>query len=186
MIYASIDLETTGLQPEWCQVLEIGCVVDDLQQPHQINPPTFHAYIRHEKIRGQPYALNLNRKILEILADNTHPHIMSPHEAGVNFHEFLNTHFGRNKVTAAGKNFQSFDMPFLTKLWNHINVKEMFHQRSIDPAFSFLRPDDKVLPDLQECLKRAGVNHPFQLHTAIDDAKAVVALVRHISDRNSQ
>lgn len=178
MKYASIDVETTGLEPDWCQVLEIAVVVDDLERPKDPNPPTFHAYITHPRIQGQPYALALNAKILKILSDDKDPDILTPTQALEKIREFLYRHFGTSKITAAGKNFQSFDKPFLASLWPQVKMNSVFHHRSIDPALAFSRKGDEHLPGLELCLKRANVTIPFEIHTAVDDAKAVIELVR--------
>ena len=50
----SIDLETTGLNSETCQILEIGAVTSEGE--------TFHCYVDNGLIQGEPYALQLNQK----------------------------------------------------------------------------------------------------------------------------
>jgi len=42
--YVSLDIETTGLNPENCQVLEIGAVIDDGTTPIE-DCPTFQCYV---------------------------------------------------------------------------------------------------------------------------------------------
>jgi len=175
--YASLDLETTGLDHTWCQILEIGVVIDDLDLPQDDNPPTFHAYVGHQRIQGEPYALNLNRDIIGIIAEGKHPDIVTPEQAGPKLVSFLQQHF-KKKVTAAGKNFQGFDKKFLDATMPDIDFK--FHHRTFDPVTNFYRKGDQQLPDLTECLKRANITLPFQLHTAVDDAKAIIALLRTI------
>ena len=69
MIYISIDVETTGLNPDSCQLLSFGAIVEDTEKKlpfHQI--PKFHcAILREERdiLRGELYALNMNRDLIE-------------------------------------------------------------------------------------------------------------------------
>lgn len=184
MKYASIDIETTGLDPNWCQILEIAIVIDDLDSlTPDPNPPTFHKYLQHDRIQGNPMALVMNADILKILADNKHPDIAKPafdgshQQLAIEINNFLYQHCDTDKPTAAGKNFQGFDKPFLDKLFN---PQLKFHHRCFEPTTSFYRKGDKTLPDLTTCLERANITLPFKLHTAVDDAKAVIALLRHI------
>src|SRR6056297_3418534 len=66
----SIDIETTGLNLEQCQMLEFSAVVDDTNDVKPIDElPSFTCYIENGKLlTGSPYALNMNKKILEILS----------------------------------------------------------------------------------------------------------------------
>ena len=68
MKYISIDIETTGLDPENCQVLSIGAVIEDT---NDIKPladlPTFHGVVLPNRIEGDPYAINLNRDLLQTI-----------------------------------------------------------------------------------------------------------------------
>jgi len=66
--YLSIDIETTGLDPETCQTLEIGAVFDNWTLPIR-QLPTFHCYVVHQQIIGTPFGLALNADILRRLSD---------------------------------------------------------------------------------------------------------------------
>jgi len=66
MKYISIDLETTGLDPENCQILTIGAVIEDTNNIKPMEElPTFHAAILHRRIEGSPFAINMNKEIIE-------------------------------------------------------------------------------------------------------------------------
>ena len=73
MKYVSIDLETTGLNPETCQIIEFGAVIDDTANPKPLNElPTFHLYIdhmEHNTIRGEPFALSMHSEIFRRIAE---------------------------------------------------------------------------------------------------------------------
>jgi DNA polymerase III epsilon subunit-like protein len=69
MIYISIDTETTGLNPETCQLLSFGAIVEDTEKKLPFEEiPKFHcAILRGERdvIQGELYALNMNRDLIE-------------------------------------------------------------------------------------------------------------------------
>lgn len=189
--YISIDIETTGLDPESCQILEIGAVIEDWESPI-LELPTFHCYVRHLEYRGEPYALALNSKILGILAKSESKldpdlKIYGPAHIEFRFNEWLkrnNIHYLQDRITVAGKNFGSFDLQFLKRLLNFNQLASRFRHRYIDPAMLYWEPniDGSTLPDLKKCLARAGMTDEVT-HTAVEDAQLVIKLVRHYYDR---
>jgi len=66
MIYISIDTETTGLNPENCQLLSFGAIVEDTNKKLPFDQiPKFHcAVLRGERdiLQGELYALNMNNR----------------------------------------------------------------------------------------------------------------------------
>jgi len=68
MKYISIDIETTGLDPETCQILSIGAVIEDtLNQLPFEELPTFHGVIKRENVSGSLFALNMNKDLIETI-----------------------------------------------------------------------------------------------------------------------
>jgi DNA polymerase III epsilon subunit-like protein len=68
MRYISIDIETTGLNPETCQVLSIGAVIEDTDNIMPVKDlPTFHGVVLSREISGDPYALNMNKDLIELM-----------------------------------------------------------------------------------------------------------------------
>ena len=66
MRYVSIDIETTGLDTQICQVLSIGAVIEDTNNLLPIDElPSFHAAILTRRIDGEPYAINMNRDLIQ-------------------------------------------------------------------------------------------------------------------------
>ena len=185
--YVSIDLETTGLNENYCQVLEFGAVIDDWHTPIE-QLPRFHKYIRpHDVIDGQPYiygepyALALNHKIISKLASND-PAMAADscveEKLGWYFAAWLQEH-GINPlhVTASGKNFAGFDSQFLKQV-HEFNQHVHFKHRVIDPAILWWDPaTDTTLPNTKECLIRAGLDGRVA-HTAVEDCISVIQLVR--------
>jgi oligoribonuclease len=180
LTYMSIDIETTGLNPETCQILEIGAIYDDWTKPLR-ELPTFHCYVKHERIVGQPYALALNAATLKKLADphpNTDDLFLTPDQvAGIMAAWLGNCGWNLSTaITPAGKNFASFDLQFLRRLPDFERKVRLQH-RTLDPAVLFWRPADDKLPGSQTCYERAGVSGKVA-HTAVEDALAVVQEVR--------
>jgi len=195
--YVSIDAETTGLDPDHCQILEVGAVIDDWVKPLD-KLPKFHAYVYHDEIVGQPYALQMNQSILRKIA-GAQDAMRNVSFATVDgdlflrskavpraFADFLTACGGidpKKAVLVAGKNFAGFDRPFLECLpgWNI-----PFHHRVIDPAMLYWNPDtDEVPPSLKRCMELAGIDGEVA-HTAVEDALMVVKLVRGRYERNYQ
>jgi len=187
--YVSLDIETTGLNPENCQVLEIGAVIDDGTTPIE-ECPTFHCYVDHGLILGEPFAVSMHQTILRRIATHAEGYTyLQPWEVATRFHDFLKEHgldSENEKIVVAGKNYASFDARFLSKItsWDkHIQV----HHRILDPAALYWQPetDGVELPDTKTCMERADI--PGEVaHTAVEDAQVVVRLIRHaISNRKT-
>lgn len=177
MPYVSIDIETTGLDPETCQILEIGAVWDDWTKPIA-ELPVYHRLVVHDEYRGNAYALALNAGLLKQLAGQREPWFLEPSQVADDFATWLKGcgWDGTTSLTTAGKNFASFDRQFLKRLPRFEQVVKLSH-RSIDPAILFWRAADDKLPDSKTCYERAGLDNKVA-HTAVEDALAVVRLVR--------
>jgi DNA polymerase III epsilon subunit-like protein len=182
MRYVSIDLETTGVNPESDQVLEFAAVLDDLQVQAPLDTlPRFHAYVVHDRIVGNPYALSMHPVILRRIAQAEAPYLYAPPQAlGALFYAFL-VDQGLDPVklhlNVAGKNFSSFDLQFLKRVPGFLDRCPM-RQRVIDPAVLFWQPGDDRLPDTKKCYQRAGLPEDVA-HDALADALGVVRLVRY-------
>lgn len=188
MRFVSIDIETTGLNPETCEILEVGAVIN--------NPvalleelPTFKFRFLRETYQGEPYALNMHRDLLRDLARHPRNTLNNQAAAPVDWYggpdEFAHKFAGwlqswgidSKNFVAAGKNFANFDARFLRRLGEEIK----WHHRILDPGSMYVRPDDELIPDTNECCKRAGINPtdiPGDEHTAVHDALVVIALIR--------
>lgn len=183
MIYVSLDLETTGLNPEVNSILEMGAVCDNLAELKPLNElKTFQVYfdLRSATFDFQAAIMNTDilKKIDAVRQGREPGALIKPDDFVVRFKAWLedcgiDTRFG---FTPAGKNFAGFDLQYLRRLpgWREqIRIK----QRSIDPASHFWRPGDLQLPTLQQCIDRAGICTAVA-HTSVSDAMDVVRLVR--------
>jgi oligoribonuclease len=195
MIYCSIDIETTGLNPETCDILQFAAIIDDLKKPLPIDklPKLMVYFKKNGPIQGEPYALGMHSEIFKKIAESRSMD-SDTYEDGskIMFIEdlpnalafFLSSNgydlnkSGRYSVTFAGKNIGQFDLPFLKskiKNWGKIGIS----QRVLDPAILFLDcKNDTIPPDLKTCCERAGINDEVA-HTAFEDALMVVKLMRH-------
>ncbi len=186
MPFVSIDLETTGLDPSYCQIVEIGAVYDDGFK-YVDDLPIFHKYVYSPDGRycGEPFALQMNAKILKRLSSISAVDIQNkvcvrPDEVAECFRSWLLNACGwdgKTCLTPAGKNFASFDKQFLDLLpgWTE---KVKLNHRTLDPAMLWWNPlTDDRLPGSQECMDRAGLKGTVA-HTAVEDAEVVVRLIR--------
>lgn len=181
--YVSIDIETTGLDFHRCDVLEIGMVVDDWVTPVR-DLPTFHCYVKHTELHGQPYAFSMHPEILRRIAiEEPGYQYLSEAEVGPAVAKWLDANgIDSKNVTGAGKNFATFDLRFLERLVSFRHWVK-FHHRVIDPAMLYWQPEiDETLPNMETCLKRAGITKRVG-HKAVEDARDVVWLIRSAYDK---
>lgn len=187
MKYVSIDIETTGRDPKRHQILEIGAIIEDtkLKLPFE-ECPKFHRLLYHNEIIGEPFALAMNADLIKKISGeyqklSTVPGYKSnlaifSSEVIRDFLLFLTANKLVSKVTAAGKNFGSFDRLFLNELPNGNALP--LNYRSIDPAMYFIEWEfDAAVPDSMTCKERAAVK-PQMLHRAIEDAWDMIQLLR--------
>lgn len=190
MKYISIDIETTGLNPEKCQILEFAAVIDDTDKVRKISDlPRLHLrFAFGEGIYGEPYALNLNAAIIAKIHkdDESECPIVSRFNLSRDLKDFLlkngytkeTIHLYDSvaeKIVVAGKNFQGFDKKFLDKIDAFEGLK--LSHRCIDPTILFWQQDDKELPSSEKCYARAGLKEEVK-HTALEDAIGIIKLVR--------
>ena len=201
MEYISIDIETTGLDREKDQVIEIGAIIENTLDPKPFEElPKFHAIIEHDRYSGSVFAINMNQRIFKILADRVlikddsekmrydHIHnVVHIENVALDFYTWCLENLTENKpimfnnqirTTVAGKNFASFDNPFLNNIPEWTKYFK-FHHRVIDPGSMFWNPlEDKTLPDLSKCLERAGIKDTVVTHNAVLDAWQVIQAIR--------
>lgn len=206
MKYAAIDIETTGLDRVNDQILQIAIVLEDTgtAAEREIEDlPTFEALIWHERLSGHPFALNMNREIIEALTAiewngdeaEAYPKTIefrghkvrvfpSLDSACKDAIRFLRCEYGvadakaLPNIIAAGKNAGTFDLPFLAQALDG-KFSRIFCHRVIDVGSVALgsNPDywKKTRPLSMRDLKESDPSHD-----AVDDARDVVLLLRKI------
>lgn len=187
MRYVSLDIETTGLDREKDQLLEIGAVVDDLSNPRPIETlPTFRGVVLHDRIEGSPKALAMHRDLLNEIAeaplDNVSVYRLREVELVHSLIYWIREQFKPGaKVIFAGKNVGTFDIPWLDK-YNLIQTLTTEGRtpsyQYLDPTALYMQVDDYMLPNTVKCLERAGIRETPD-HTAVGDARLIVKLIRH-------
>lgn len=206
MIYLSLDIETTGLDPQTCDVLEVGAYFEDtlaLKPREQL--PCFHKYLWKDNYRGEPYALQMNQaifqKILALKKEQKGVGKMYEQDFALIDGDYLWEHFCwwcyQNRKLWAGTPFDNdkenrfhVDQPSLIVAGKNVAgfdlpfLKQLpgfpkFHHRVIDPGMMYFDAiQDKVPPDLKECKKRAHLPEAVS-HEALDDAWDVIQLIRY-------
>lgn len=157
-----IDIETTGLDPEQCQTIEVAAI------EYGSTRPAFHCYIRH------PYYNFEHGRVKRLGFPEYRDGVptYSVDDFKTMFRGYL---YGQDvepkSVTFGGKNVGTFDIPFLKKLMPGLAHKH----RYVDIGNLYLQPGDNTPPDLAECMKRAGMV-PTVPHTALEDAQICVTL----------
>jgi oligoribonuclease len=198
MKYLSIDIETTGLNPETSQILQIGLILEDTNKLLPFcNIPKLNLIIRQKEIKGSLKALTMNAELIARICsyEEADYAIRATMERNLNasfiYEEFATqyitdwlrtngfTHGSNDKITVnvAGKNFGVFDKLFLENLpgWNE---QIQTRNRILDPAILYVdwKMDD-TLPSLNQCKERAGIEGVVT-HDAIDDAWDVILALR--------
>jgi oligoribonuclease len=72
MKYLSLDIETTGINSETCQILSIGAIIEDTELKLDYDKiPKFHGAILRNEISGRIQSINLNRDLIKLIHDYT-------------------------------------------------------------------------------------------------------------------
>ena len=195
MKFVSIDIETTGLDSDACQVLEFAAVLVDTELPFsRSNLPTFSAIVVHPEIHGDPAALAMNAELIKKIADvltpsggikpiAPFPEYCEPDEVAAEFRKWLTLN-GVSKPTFAGKNVAGFDLPFLRKLvgWDSVGG----HHRVLDPGSMYAQPKHEYVPGLREIMEMIPKSYlhdrgfyNLSPHKALDDALMVAIAVAY-------
>jgi oligoribonuclease (3'-5' exoribonuclease) len=181
MRFVSTDIETLGLDENYCDIIEFGAVIGDLTDCDLFELPAFHCYLTkpNNHYQGDAFAMSMHPKILKRIADREAGYAYMPADClDEAFGEWLaeQGYSEKEKVIFAGKNFAGFDLRFLKRIGFGQHFK--IHHRSIDPGSMFITPEDKEPPGLETCLQRAGIEKKVN-HSAIDDAIDVIRCIRY-------
>ena len=70
MIYVSIDIETTGLDPLSNNVLSIGAIIEDTTKKLPFEEcPKFNAIVLNKQLQGSPRAITMNKEIISLMSE---------------------------------------------------------------------------------------------------------------------
>ena len=206
MKYVSIDIETSGLNPDMNNVLSIGAIIEDTTKklPYE-ELPKFNAIVLQNNIQGSPRAITMNKEIIGLMGEylegkqetrdllnQTSGYIFcEENEVVKEFYWFLEENgFGEPNtksfihsntkpftINVAGKNFGTFDKLFLEELqWWKKLIRT--RQRVLDPSILCVDwINDNTLPSLTDCKNRMGVKG-IVTHNALEDAWDVIEILR--------
>jgi len=186
MRYVSLDLETSGSNPQRHQILELAAVVEDSRHPLPLAElPAFRRVVRHPEYVGTAGALALNARLLQELAQKEpNPELCAPEELLPQLRAFLLAQGFRPdvkdcvSVTMAGKNIGVFDLGFLKQLPGYGTLVRA-EPAMLDPAAFYLNwHKDSRLPSMRICKARARFDDREVAHEALADALDVVRLLR--------
>lgn len=174
--YVALDVETTGRDPSKHQVLELALVVETDWATPVADLPCLRLTVDHPLICGELKALAMNRDLLAEICQRGGD--ANRRDAWGKVRLFLSKFFRSDeKVTVAGKNAAGFDLPFCKATFEGWERRRFYH-RVLDVGSLYVDPfADACLPDTAECMRRAGLPGAVP-HTALDDARLVVQMVR--------
>ena len=184
-MYVSIDVETTGLDTDKFQILQLGAVAwtnDDINEclTFEMNLDPTRGEPRGNygrSIVGDPYALALNGWLLKEIADGKGAcHSTVRDEFGQFLHQF-NTRAGvvqgGGYIWAVGQNFGAFDWPFLKNIPGF--QKKLFSHRFTEVG-TFMADRDGPHSGTEDFTRIAEkYNIQGEVHHALFDAKCTLA-----------
>ncbi len=192
MRFFTVDIETTGLDPHKHGVIEFAAIYADLAGTFE--PKCFQRLIIPINMTWDFYCLKLHAGLIQEidrLAAVKDPLVLaSLDQVAVQFknwmHEECEVPLSKKnirlddklvleRVTAAGKNFGSFDLQFL--LHGSKEFETTFRHRALDPVMLYTAPEDVIPLDLAGCKLRAGLV-PKVAHRALQDCWDVVDLLQ--------
>ena len=183
-LYVALDLETLGLGRS-APIIELGAHLSEWMTGEIIS--SCHTYVTHDSYDNcEPYAMAMHPEKLMRIATRAEGWRYTPIDELVTFFDdwLAGHHLGskaNRKVTLAGKNLATFDMPCLENqcMWWLDWVNKYAHHRVIDPGNLFWQPDvDECLPNSDTCRERAHIERlDEEKHDALADAEDVVKMV---------
>lgn len=183
-MYVSIDVETTGLDPKTCQILQIGAVANDHEDllkcsffEAKIDPTLgVKTGVYGDKIVGERYALSMNQWLLDS------KDVQNATNAKERFYRWL-TQFAKVSdgslegfIDPIGQNFGKFDWQFLLGLPSFPTY--FFGHRFVDVT-SYVATKEGTKSAASELGRVAReYNIPGKPHEAVFDAWCTLALAR--------
>ena len=182
----SIDIETTGLDENLHQTLEIWVAFWDTNTEFKRELiDVLCIRLTHDKIDWDKNALFMNAALISEIerykrnpfeTDNNTVYVM-PYNAIPVLKHWIEDITQWEAANIVWKNFGSFDLKFLNKLWFSDALK--YRRRIVDVWSVYLEKTDDVVPDLSECKRRAWMDDTIVKHEAVEDALDVLELVNN-------
>ena len=197
----SLDIETTGLDRDRDQILQLAMVAEDTADQGRVplmDLPFWEGLVYYQRLEGSSIALHMNAEILEALAscdpeyiwDNSHkPRVelrgrMIQVYCGLQLAladaaNWVKEHRASWMPTVVGKNVAGFDLSFLPSSFQHL-----FHHRVVDVGSVALGAcsswwSEGQIPGLSQ-LYEAG-HEGNVVHDALFDARRVLGALRKLT-----
>lgn len=185
MIYFSLDVETTGLDPSTCQLLTLALVREDTEHPEipVSELPALHIAVSRRVYTGDPYALGMHAELWKKLAARqwgkrfetpcVREKLIDDQELSLECVAWLRRHgvTPTSRAWLAGKNAGSFDLRFAEFL------RPYFHHRVLDPGSVFWDAANAGGIDSLDALSMQ-LGFPGVEHDALSDARRVIEVLR--------
>ena len=174
MRLAALDLETTGLNPQTDQILQIAVVAFDPDDPTvPVNElPYFYTDVRHARYEGDAYALQMNAWLLKRIAARGEE-VPTVLDALFKLKSWMQTIEWGSKSSPhpVGFNVAAFDVAFIKAN----GFGDLFHYRPVElgsllSTHGFPTTSNRAVRDIL----RRDVKHD-----ALQDARDAVELHRH-------
>ena len=208
MRIASIDLETSGLDPNKDVVLEIAAGIGVAKADGEFSnvndlsnyiyapladeirilvvpdaPITADLYIlaMHSRLWGEMARFDKEMgKDKQVIKVNDSFFAVRKEKVWPIFYAWFRRVQPKGVMNVAGKNYAGFDARFLRRI--DPGFDDLFRARVIDPAPLYYRQGDEKMPSTETCLERLRKEWPsmpaLEAHSALDDARAVGWLVK--------
>jgi len=186
MQYISLNVQTTGLDPDKHQILELAAIAEDTTEDVNINElPLFHAYIKRDNYIGSAEGLSLNIETLKYLASDNLKDLWDERCLAEELFRWMCNNIGSasycfedNEITLAGKNIGSFDYQFLKKLPDSERLIYSISHNFIDPTMLYMDfKNDICLPSTRVCWSKLKLPYVCNFK-AVDVAKSTIGLLR--------
>lgn len=191
MKFASLDLETTGLDPETCQAIQVAVVVENTELdplPRVEDLQTLDLGLWATSYEGDAYALGLNEALLQALRSDNAVDFVAQHHGrqlrcvrDMNGWAEVEKFLGRlgGKIYVGGKNVAGFDLRFCPP-----KIRAMCHHRTVDVGSVALgaRPRyfEHGIPSMDTILE--DLFDEKAKHDALHDARDNIRVIRELTD----
>lgn len=176
---AAFDVESTGLEEDTCQLLEIAIILmdeDDMTTPVK-ELPSFQTLIYHDLYQGEATALAMNKSILKSL-DNGNG--KSEHQALNAVMDFMYAHVEDRKPHPLGFNVGQLDRNMLRLLYKKFGVYPSypFHHQAIELGSLLMGPFGSNIPVRSIDAIRVVLGKKKHDHRAMTDCVDAIKLYR--------
>jgi len=90
MLFLCIDVETSSIKPENGELLSFAAVLEDTNNIRPVEElPFFYCVFRHDFIKGEPYALNMNKGLIQEISEGESENLIDLYEFNQLFNDFL-------------------------------------------------------------------------------------------------